>query len=125
VAGIGRRDRGLQADRRIAAVLNLMSWLVAPTVPISQTDLGAAANASHKQVNAAVARLAARGWIAHSHRNIMILDPEACCASRPVRDEPCLLKLGQRSPAGETPSCARPSEGRASAWGSPAASLQT
>jgi len=66
-----------QAERRIAAVLNRMSWLVAPTVPISQTELGAAANASRKQVNAAVARFVARGWIAHSYRNINILDPEA------------------------------------------------
>ena len=66
-----------QVDRRIAAVLNRMSWLVAPTVPISQTELGVAANASRKQVNAAVARLAERGWITHSYRSIRILDPEA------------------------------------------------
>lgn len=66
-----------QAERRIASVLNRTAWLVAPTVPISQADLGAMANASRKQVNAALARFAARGWIEHSYRAIRVLDTSA------------------------------------------------
>ena len=66
-----------QADRRIASVLNRTAWLVAPTVPISQADLGGMANASRKQVNAALARFAARGWVSHSYRAIRVLDAAA------------------------------------------------
>lgn len=66
-----------QASRRIASVLNRAAWLVAPTVPISQADLGAMANASRKQVNAALAQFAERGWVAYAYRSIRVLDAQA------------------------------------------------
>lgn len=66
-----------QVDRRIASVLNRTAWLVAPTVPITQAGLGGMANASRKQVNAALARFAAQGWVEHSYRAIRVLDAKA------------------------------------------------
>lgn len=66
-----------QADRRIAAVLHRAGWLQSRVVPISQEDLGAMANASRKQVNAALARFEKQGWIAHSYRSIEISDAKA------------------------------------------------
>lgn len=66
-----------QADRRIAAVLQRASWLQSRTIPISQADLGMKANASRKQVNAALARFAANGWVTHSYRVIEVLDGDA------------------------------------------------
>lgn len=66
-----------QADRRIASVLNRTALLVGPTMPISQAELGGMANASRKQVNAALPRFAARGWVEHSYRAIRVLDAAA------------------------------------------------
>lgn len=66
-----------QADRRIAAVLHRAGWLQSRVVPISQEDLGAMANASRKQVNAALARFESQGWITHSYRSIEISDAKA------------------------------------------------
>lgn len=65
------------ADRRIAAVLERTAALSAPTLPLSQADLGAMANASRKQVNAALARFSALGWTASSYRSIEVLDAAA------------------------------------------------
>lgn len=65
-----------EADRRIAAVLERAGWQK-QSIQISQADLGSMANASRKQVNAALARFAASGWIRHSYRMIEVLDAKA------------------------------------------------
>lgn len=65
-----------QADRRIATVLERAGWQ-AQRIQISQAELGNMANASRKQVNAAIARFAASGWIKHSYRTIELLDAKA------------------------------------------------
>ncbi len=66
-----------KADRRIAAVLNRAGWLQEQPIPISQTELGGMANASRKQVNAALATFAEKGWISHSYRSVEVHDREA------------------------------------------------
>ena len=66
-----------RADRRIAAVLHRAGWLQSRSIPISQEDLGAMANASRKQVNAALARFERRGWVVHAYRSIEISDAKA------------------------------------------------
>lgn len=66
-----------KAECRIAAALERASWLLEPTVQISQSDLGAMANASRSQVNAALARFAREGWLSHSYRSITIHDAKA------------------------------------------------
>jgi CRP-like cAMP-binding protein len=61
------------AARRIAAVL----WRISPggiPVPLSQTELGTMANASRKQVNAALQRFEARGWVESAYRSIMVMN---------------------------------------------------
>ncbi|MCX5515757.1 Crp/Fnr family transcriptional regulator [Kaistia algarum] len=66
-----------RADRRIASVLQRASELQAKTIPISQSALGEMANASRKQVNAALARFEKEGWISHNYRSIEVLDGAA------------------------------------------------
>ncbi|MCB1496978.1 MAG: Crp/Fnr family transcriptional regulator [Bauldia sp.] len=66
-----------RADQRIASVLQRTGWLDPATVPISQAELGAMANASRKQVNAAIAHFASKGWIRHSYRSIEVLDGDS------------------------------------------------
>ena len=66
-----------KVDRRIAAVLNRASWLLTEDVPVSQADLGAMANASRNQVNAALSKFEAKGWISSSYRAIRICSPSA------------------------------------------------
>lgn len=58
------------ASRRIAAVL----WRISPEggpIPLSQTEIATMANASRKQVNAALQRFEAEGWVANSYRSIV------------------------------------------------------
>lgn len=66
-----------QVDRRIAAVLHRAGVLQSRSIPISQEDLGAMSNASRKQVNAALARFEAWGWIVHAYRSIEISNARA------------------------------------------------
>jgi CRP/FNR family cyclic AMP-dependent transcriptional regulator len=69
-----------RAVQRIASVLHRTDLLTATTIPISQEVLGHIANASRKQVNAALARFAEQGWIKHSYRSIEVLDSQALLA---------------------------------------------
>ncbi|QPC42050.1 Crp/Fnr family transcriptional regulator [Kaustia mangrovi] len=69
-----------RAAQRIASVLHRTVLLTSPTLPISQEELGGMANASRKQVNAALARFAEQGWIRHSYRSIEVCDSQALLA---------------------------------------------
>jgi len=65
------------AARRIAAVLNRAGAAGGPPMPLSQTELGAMANASRKQVNAALQRFARSGWLTSAYRAMTIHDSGA------------------------------------------------
>lgn len=65
------------AARRIASVLNRAGTSGGPAVPLSQAELGAMANASRKQVNAALQRFAKAGWLTNAYRAISIRDASA------------------------------------------------
>lgn len=65
-----------EAEKRIAAVLQRMSWSGKQTLPITQNELGGMANASRKQVNAALKMFAAQGWISKDYRSVAVLDGE-------------------------------------------------
>jgi CRP/FNR family transcriptional regulator, cyclic AMP receptor protein len=65
------------ADRRIAAVLHRAGWVGDAPIPLSQLELGAMANASRKQVNAALKKFATAGWIAASYRAITVTNASA------------------------------------------------
>lgn len=65
------------ATKRIASVLNRASWIGERPIPLSQAELGAMANASRKQVNAALQRFSAEGWLTHTYRSVTIKDAEA------------------------------------------------
>jgi CRP-like cAMP-binding protein len=62
------------AARRIASVLHRAVWPADRPIPLSQTEIGVMANASRKQVNAALQRFAKAGWISNSYRAITVLD---------------------------------------------------
>ena len=62
-----------EAARRIAAVLWRISADARP-VPLSQTELGVMANASRKQVNAALQRFEACGWLTKTYRSITVMN---------------------------------------------------
>lgn len=63
--------------RRIASVLDRLSWIGDRPIPLSQAELGAMANASRKQVNAALQRFSAEGWLTHTYRSVTIRNAEA------------------------------------------------
>lgn len=65
------------ATRRVAAVLQRATWIGEVPIPLTQAEVGAMANASRKQVNAALQRFAAAGWVSNTYRSITIIDPEA------------------------------------------------
>ena len=65
------------ADRRIASVLQRTTWSGEVPIPLTQTDLGVMANASRKQVNAALKRFTEAGWLKNSYRSITIRDAKA------------------------------------------------
>ncbi|MGO4841964.1 Crp/Fnr family transcriptional regulator, partial [Rhizobiaceae sp. 2RAB30] len=44
------------ASRRIASVLQRATWIGERPIPLTQSEIGVMANASRKQVNAALAR---------------------------------------------------------------------
>lgn len=59
-------------EGRIAASLCRLVSPGTATIPLSQTDLGAIARASRKQVNAALKRFEAEGWVSTGYRSITI-----------------------------------------------------
>ncbi|WP_180900294.1 Crp/Fnr family transcriptional regulator [Martelella soudanensis] len=62
---------------RIASVLERAGWLGDMPIPLSQGDLGVMANASRQQVNMAMQRFAAAGWVNSTYRSITVIDPQA------------------------------------------------
>jgi CRP/FNR family cyclic AMP-dependent transcriptional regulator len=46
-------------------------------IPLTQSDLGILANASRKQVNAAVNSFATAGWVTSTYWSITVANPEA------------------------------------------------
>lgn len=66
-----------EAAKRIASVLQRAGSIGDRTIPVSQVELGAMANASRKQVNAALQRFEKAGWVSHSYRSIKIIDADA------------------------------------------------
>ncbi len=66
-----------QAARRIASVLERATWIGEVPIPLTQTELGIIANASRKQVNAALRRFSRAGWLEHAYRSVLITDAKA------------------------------------------------
>lgn len=66
-----------EVDRRIASVLQRTTRFGGASIPLTQTDLGIMANASRKQVNAALRKFAESGWLAHTYRSVTIKDIDA------------------------------------------------
>lgn len=73
-------------DRRIGAVL-LRAAGGGGTVPLGQAEIGDMACASRKQVNFALRRLAAAGWVETGYRSVAITDPAGLRAFVAVEDE--------------------------------------
>lgn len=65
------------ADRRIASVLQRTTWIGDVPIPLTQTDVGIMANASRKQVNAALKRFSEAGWLETSYRSVSITNVAA------------------------------------------------
>jgi CRP-like cAMP-binding protein len=65
------------ATRRVASVLQRFASIGDDPIPLSQAELGVLANASRKQVNAVLQRLAAVGLVQTTYRSVRILDDEA------------------------------------------------
>lgn len=63
-----------EAARRIASVLQRATWIGERAIPLSQSEIGLMANASRKQVNAALARFAETGWVKVDYRSVHILN---------------------------------------------------
>ena len=66
-----------EADRRIASVLQRTTRIGDSSIPLTQTELGTMANASRKQVNAALKRFTDAGWLSHTYRSIAISNVKA------------------------------------------------
>jgi len=66
-----------QAERRIASVLQRTTGIGEIPIPLSQTQIGAMANASRKQVNAALKRFTQAGWLSNTYRAVTISDVES------------------------------------------------
>lgn len=66
-----------EADRRIASVLQRTTSIGDVPVPLTQSEVGTMANASRKQVNAALKRFSEAGWVTNTYRSISITDPGA------------------------------------------------
>lgn len=62
--------------RRIASVLQRTTGIGERPIPLTQSKIGLIANASRKQVNAALARFAQTGWVKTDYRSIMIRVPK-------------------------------------------------
>lgn len=65
------------ASRRIASVLQRAAWVGELPIALSQTEIGIMANASRRQVSAAMKRFAEAGWIAATYRSITVVRPQA------------------------------------------------
>lgn len=65
------------ASRRIASLLQRMTWLGDVQIPVSQTELGTMANVSRQQVNAAIGEFARKGWLSVGYRALTIHDVAA------------------------------------------------
>lgn len=65
------------ATRRIAAAIERSGWLGNIPIPLSQSDIGVMANASRKQVNAAMQRFTSAGWVTSTYRSITVTNPQA------------------------------------------------
>ncbi|MBL0370918.1 Crp/Fnr family transcriptional regulator [Rhizobium sp. KVB221] len=63
--------------RRIASVLQRAGWLGDVPIPLSQSELGVMANASRQQVNMAMRRFAAAGWVDYTYRSVTVTNPQA------------------------------------------------
>jgi CRP/FNR family transcriptional regulator, cyclic AMP receptor protein len=63
-------------DRRIASVLQRMTWSGERPLPLTQTEIGTMARASRRQVNVALKRFAENGWLKTSYRSITILNAQ-------------------------------------------------
>lgn len=66
-----------EADRRIASVLHRTTWIDEASIPLTQAELGVMANASRKQVNAALKRFSEAGWLTNTYRSITIANVNA------------------------------------------------
>lgn len=66
-----------EADRRIASVLQRTTWIGEAPIPLTQSEIGVMANASRKQVNAAIKRFSVAGWLTNTYRSITIINPGA------------------------------------------------
>lgn len=66
-----------EADRRIASVLQRTTWIGEAPIPLTQSEVGIMANASRKQVNAAIKRFSEAGWLENTYRSITITNPGA------------------------------------------------
>ncbi|WIG52153.1 MAG: hypothetical protein OJF48_003070 [Afipia sp.] len=62
-------------DRRIASVLQRMTWS-SEQVLLTQTEVGTMASVSRRQVNAALKRFAENGWVNTSYGSITVLNAE-------------------------------------------------
>ena len=65
----------LDPDRRIASVLQRMTWS-SERVLLTQTEIGTMASVSRRQVNAALKRFAENGWVNTSYGSITVLNAE-------------------------------------------------
>ena len=63
--------------RRIASILQRAGWIGDIPILLSQADLAVMANASRQQVNTAMQRFVAAGWVDYSYRSITIINPLA------------------------------------------------
>lgn len=72
VSDLQRPDAG----KRIASVLQRLAVSGSGQVPLTQSQLGTMANASRKQVNAALRLFEASGWVKRSYRSVCILAPD-------------------------------------------------
>lgn len=66
-----------EADKRVASVLHRSTHQGSVSVPLTQAEIGAMANASRKQVNAALQKFSSLGWVINSYRNVVVVDPAA------------------------------------------------
>lgn len=73
VHDLQKRDVG----RRIASVLQRAGWLGDMPIGLSQSDLGVMANASRQQVNMAMQRFVAAGWVDYTYRSITVVNTQA------------------------------------------------
>lgn len=65
------------ASRRIASVLQRVTMIGNSPIPLSQSDLGIMANASRQQVNGAMQKFAAAGWLDYTYRSVVVTDAAA------------------------------------------------